>query len=221
MPFWLSFLIAGVTAMLQGYVPLLRSSAPRYPSQGGTIEFLVYGFRNGHVTGIVSWLFYVVGQVITVMVALSFGSYAGTLFFGEDVAPEATKLLALIIIAVMALLNLQADREGVARVQTAIVWVVIVILGGFAFITIRHADFSLLSPTNYPPARSIISSVALTFFAFLGFAVVAFSAGDMENPRRDLPRAMYLSLSHNHHSLRCYCDRGVRHAPARGGHCRR
>jgi len=146
------------------------------------------------VTGIVSWLFYVVGEVIKVMVALSFGSYAGILFFGEDVAPEATKLLALVIIAVMALLNLQADRDGVARVQTAIVWVVIAILGGFAFITIRHADFSLLSPTNYPPARSIISSVALTFFAFLGFALVAFSAGDMENPRRDLPKAMYLSL---------------------------
>jgi len=146
------------------------------------------------VTGIVSWLFYVVGEVIKVKVALSFGSYAGILFFGEDVAPEATKLLALVIIAVMALLNLQADRDGVARVQTAIVWVVIAILGGFAFITIRHADFSLLSPTNYPPARSIISSVALTFFAFLGFALVAFSAGDMENPRRDLPKAMYLSL---------------------------
>ena len=94
----------------------------------------------------------------------------------------------------MALLNLQANREGVARVQTAIVWVVIVILGGFAFITIRNADFSLLSPANYPPARSILSSVALTFFAFLGFAVVAFSAGDMKDPRRDLPKAMYLSL---------------------------
>ena len=189
---WLSFLIAGVIAMLQGYS--FAKLGTRYPSRGGTIEFLVQGFGNGHVTGIVSWLFYVVGQVITVMVALSFGSYAGILFFGEDVAPEATKLLALVIIAVMALLNLQADREGVARVQTAIVWVVIVILGGFAFITIRNADFSLLSPANYPPARSIISSVALTFFAFLGFAVVAFSAGDMENPRRDLPKAMYLSL---------------------------
>ena len=146
------------------------------------------------MTGIVSWLFYLVGQVITVMVALSFGSYAGTLFFGEDVSPEATKLLALVIIAMMALLNLQANREGAARVQTAIVWVVIAILGGFAFITIRNADFSLLSPELYPPFRSILSSVALTFFAFLGFAVVAFSAGDMENPERDLPKAMYLSL---------------------------
>jgi len=189
---WLSFLIAGVIALLQGYS--FAKLGTRYPSQGGTIEFLVQGFGNGHVTGVVSWLFYVVGQVITVMVALSFGSYAGTLFFGEDVSPEATKLLALVIIAVMALLNLQANREGVARVQTAIVWVVIAILGGFAFITIRHAEWSLLSPENYPPFRSIISSVALTFFAFLGFAVVAFSAGDMKDPRRDLPKAMYLSL---------------------------
>ena len=47
---------------------------------------------------------------------------------------------------------------------------------------------------DIPAATSIISSVALTFFAFLGFAVVSFSAADMENPRRDLPRAMYLSL---------------------------
>ena len=189
---WLSFLIAGAIAMLQGYS--FAKLGTRYPSRGGTIEFLVQGFGNEHMTGVVSWLFYVVGQVITVMVALSFGSYAGTLFFGDDVSPEATKLLSLVIIAVMALLNLQSDRASVARIQTAIVWMVIAILGGFAFITIRHADFSLLSPETYPPARSIISSVALTFFAFLGFAVVAFSAGDMKDPRRDLPRAMYLSL---------------------------
>jgi amino acid transporter len=189
---WVSFLIAGVIALLQGYS--FAKLGTRFPSNGGTIEFLVQGFGNGHLTGIVSWLFYLVGQIITVMVALSFGSYAGALFFGDDVSQGATKLLALVIIAVMALLNLQADRGAVASVQSAIVWVVIAILGGFAFITMRNADYSLLSPENYPPFRSILSSVALTFFAFLGFAVVAFSAGDMKNPSKDLPRAMYLSL---------------------------
>ena len=39
-----------------------------------------------------------------------------------------------------------------------------------------------------------MSSVALTFFAFLGFNVIAFSAGDMENPKRDLPRAMFIAI---------------------------
>lgn len=189
---WLSFLIAGVIAMLQGY-SFVRLGA-RYPSKGGTIEYLVQGFGNGHLTGSTSWLFYLVGQIITVMVALSFGSYAGELFFGDEVAEQATKLLALVIIIVMALLNLEADRGGVARVQSAIVWVVVALLGGFAFITLRNADWSLLSPEDYPGIGSIISSVALTFFAFLGFAIVAFSAGDLQNPEKDLPRAMYLSL---------------------------
>src|SRR4029453_154845 len=75
-----------------------------------------------------------------------------------------------------------------------IVWAVVALLGGFAYITLRNADWSLLSPDDYPGVSSIISSVALTFFAFLGFAIVAFSAGDLRNPKKDLPRAVYLSI---------------------------
>jgi amino acid transporter len=189
---WISFLIAGAISMLQGY-SFVKLGA-RFPSRGGTIEFLVQGFGNGHVTGVVSWLYYLVGQIVTVMVALSFGSYAGALFFGDDVSDGATKLMALVIIVAMALLNLETDRGSVARIQTAIVWAVITILGGFSYITIRNGDFSLLTPDNYPGVSSIISSVALTFFAFLGFAVVAFTGEDLKDPKKDLPRAMYLSL---------------------------
>jgi amino acid transporter len=190
---WLSFLIAGGISLLQGYS--FAKLGTRYPSKGGVIEYLVQGFGNGHLTGTVSWLYYLVGQLITVMVALSFSSYAGELFFGEDVTQEAEKLLAIAIIIIMALLNFELDRGAVVRVQSAIVWAVVAILGGFAFITIRNADFSLLSPDDYPGASSVISSVAITFFAFLGFAVVAFAAPDLKNPDKDLPRAMYLSLS--------------------------
>ena len=42
--------------------------------------------------------------------------------------------------------------------------------------------------------RDIVSSVALTFFAFLGFGVITFTAKDLANPSRQLPRAMYLAL---------------------------
>jgi amino acid transporter len=40
----------------------------------------------------------------------------------------------------------------------------------------------------------VISSVALTFFAYLGFAVISFTGGDLPDPARNLPRAMYLAL---------------------------
>lgn len=189
---WLSFLIAGVISILQGYS--FAKLGRRYPSRGGLLEFFVQGFGNGHLTGSVSWLFYLVGQLITVMVALSFGSYAGALFFGDNVTPQAEKLLAIVIIVVMAILNLELARSSVARVQTGIVWAVVAILGAFAVITMRHADYSLLSPDGYPGPGEIISSVAITFFAFLGFSVVAFVGPDIDNPDRNLPRAMYLSL---------------------------
>ena len=39
-----------------------------------------------------------------------------------------------------------------------------------------------------------MASVALTFFAYLGFSVITFAVGDLRDPARELPRAMYLAL---------------------------
>jgi amino acid transporter len=53
---------------------------------------------------------------------------------------------------------------------------------------------SLLAASDYPPFSDIVASVALTFFAFLGFGVITFTAKDLSNPVRQLPRAVYLAL---------------------------
>jgi amino acid transporter len=55
-------------------------------------------------------------------------------------------------------------------------------------------NLALLAPSGYPPLRDIISSVALTFFAFLGFGIITFTAKDLSQPSRQLPKAMYLAL---------------------------
>ena len=82
----------------------------------------------------------------------------------------------------------------VARAQSVIVFIVIGILALFAVVTIANLDPSLLAPSGYPPVKDIFSSVALTFFAFLGFGIVTFTAKDLRDPRRELPKAMYLAL---------------------------
>ena len=53
----------------------------------------------------------------------------------------------------------------------------------FIVVTIPDADWSLLAFSGYPPLSDIIASVALTFFAFMGFSVITFSAGDLADPR--------------------------------------
>ena len=82
----------------------------------------------------------------------------------------------------------------VANAQTVIVYVVLGILTIFAVVTLVNMNPSLLAPSGYPPLQDIVSSVALTFFAFLGFGIITFTAKDLAKPARQLPRAMYLAL---------------------------
>ena len=68
------------------------------------------------------------------------------------------------------------------------------ILTVFAVATLANIDLDLLAVLGLSVAADIVSSVALTFFAFLGFGVVTFTAKDLDDPARQLPRAMYLAL---------------------------
>jgi amino acid transporter len=189
---WLSFVLAGIIAAFQGYS--FAKFGSRYPSGGGLLEYLARGFGSGHVTGASCWLTYASNIVVTALVASSFGSYASSLFIGEDAAAGWAKVFAAAILLVMLWLNV-VGTEAVAKVQSVIVWIVVGILLAFAAVTIANMDVSLLDPAGYPSWRQIVSSVALTFFAFLGFGVVTFTAKDLPDPSRELPRAMYLALA--------------------------
>ena len=70
-----------------------------------------------------------------------------------------------------------------------VVVVVIGILTVFAVATLANLDPDLLAFSGYPSFSDIVASVALTFFAFLGFGVITFTAKDLSDPARQLPRA--------------------------------
>ena len=186
---WLSFVLAGGIAGLQGYS--FAKLGAKYPSAGGLLEYVAQGFGPGHLTRITAWLTYGVNAVITAMVASSFGSYASAAFAGGSVM--GTKLFAVLIIVAMTLVNI-VGSQVVARAQTVIVVVVIGSLALFAVATLLNINPQLLAPSGYPPPQAIVSSVALTFFAFLGFGIVTFTAKDLRDPARELPKAMYLAL---------------------------
>jgi len=187
---WLSFLIAGIIALLQGYS--FAKLGARYPSAGGLLEYVAKGFGDGHFTGVTAWLTYAANAIVTAMVAVSFGSYASSMLTGAEQAAWI-KVFAALIIVVMTAVNVVGSGL-VANAQTVIVYIVLGILCIFAIVTLANMNPSLLAPSGYPPLRDIVSSVALTFFAFLGFGIITFTAKDLAEPRRQLPRAMYLAL---------------------------
>src|SRR6478752_9906190 len=81
---WLSFAIAGAIALLQGYS--FAKFGARFPSAGGLLEYVVRGFGNGHLAGIVAWLLLAANAIVTGMVAVSFGSYASAAVADGDTA---------------------------------------------------------------------------------------------------------------------------------------
>jgi len=186
---WLSFLLAGIIAGLQGYS--FSKLGAKYPSGGGILTFLSKGFGEGHLAGIGAWLFFTAGSIVVAMIATSFGGYASSVVAHDD--PFWAKVLGVLLIVVMSCLN-AIGSNAVARVQSVIVTVVLIILTIFAIVTIASWNPALLAPSGYPDWRQIISSVALTFFAFLGFGVITFTAKDLPNPKRQLPKAIYFAL---------------------------
>ena len=93
----------------------------------------------------------------------------------------------------MLAINLVGSRV-VDRAQSAIVVVLLIVFAIFVAVTISDIDLDLLAFSGYPPLSDIVASIALTFFAYIGFSVITFAAGDLRDPARELPKAMYLAL---------------------------
>ena len=189
---WLSFLLAGIVAALLGYTVV--KLGVRYPSSGGLFAYLIKGFGNGRVVGIAAWLGYFAAIVIVCsMVAVSFGAYATSLFVGDDAGGGWDNVFTSAVVVAMAGISVVGSRV-VDKAQSLIVIALLAVFAVFIAVTLVDIDFDLLAFSGYPSASDIVASVALTFFAYLGFSVITFAAGDLRNPARELPRAMYVAL---------------------------
>ena len=189
---WISFLFGGIVAGLLGYV--CAKLGMRFPSSGGLITYLIEGFGQGRLVGIACWLGYMAAIVIVgALVAVSFGSYATSLFVGEHASSTWNNVFITALLLAMLAVNL-VGAKFVANAQSVIVAGVLGVFAVFIVVTIVNINPDLLAFSSYPSLSKILASVALTFFAYLGFNVITFTAGDLRNPSHDLPRAMTYAL---------------------------
>jgi amino acid transporter len=189
---WVAFLLGGIIAALLGYA--ISKLSVTYPSKGGLVSYLHRGFGDSHLTGIASWLFYLAGVIVTAMVALSFGSYARSLLLPDDAAAGWVKVFGSLIVIAMALVNV-VGADAVGKVQSLIVVILLGVFAVFIVATFGEVDLDFIAPSTYPSATKIVAAVALTFFAYLGFAVISTTAESINDPARSVPRATYLALA--------------------------
>jgi amino acid transporter len=185
---WVSFLAAGIIALLTGYS--FVQMGMRFPSPGGIVEYLVQAYGTGLFSGACSILFYIAQLIGMSMIALAFGKYMVELAgFQEHVVLYEHICSSAVIVGLMALQLVGTNLVG--GIQRIIVIVNLILLSVVAVGLSTFAETSRLSLETWPSTPPILGSLALTFFAFTGFAVIANSVGGMKNPAKDLPRAMY------------------------------
>jgi len=191
---WISFLIAGIIAALQGYS--FAKLGAKYASPSGMMGYIAACFGKGsRVASVFSWLVWASSMIVVAMVAVSFGSYAATVLAGGG-TPTATmtQTMATAIIVAVIVLGSLGGAGAVAKIQAVVIRLVIIVLLGLAVFTMWTADWSMLAPATYPPVSAIIGSIALTFFAFLGFGVISYTAKDLKDPM-DMGPATYIALA--------------------------
>jgi amino acid transporter len=187
---WLAFAIGGVVALLSTYSYAKLGAV--FPSAGGAVHFLVKGFGDGILAGGLN-LFMWAGYIISLaLYATAFGGYAAT-FVTATPTPLLLKSLAVASVVVLTLVN-AFGAKLMGRSETLIVAIKVAILVVFAAVGLWFIKPANLSPALWPEGKSILFGADVLFIGYEGFGLIANAAGDMRDPRKMLPRALYISV---------------------------
>jgi len=180
-----AFFLSGLVALLTSYsyAKLTR----RYPSAGGTVEFIVKAYGTGVLSGGLNVLLLFSYTVMIALYAYAFGAYAAATI-NESLRP----LFSAFVISAFVLVNaLGAYVSG--RVEDALVFfklAVLILVAGAGLSFVRRDKFS---PANRPSFTSIVAGGMIIFVAYEGFELISNAAADVED-LDDLPKAFYASV---------------------------
>jgi basic amino acid/polyamine antiporter, APA family len=195
--FGLNAVIALLTAM--SYAEL----GSCYHDAGGGYLWVKEGLPkwNGFLSGWMSWFAH---AVACSLYALGFGAYFEHVMLEFSItlphwgffSPQ--KILAASTAILFAYVNFRGASETgkIGNLVTITKIIILLIFIGFGLeLIIRQGDwrttFSPFLPNGF---GGVFKAMGLTFIAFQGFEVIAQSSEEIKNPKKNIPRAVFLSL---------------------------
>lgn len=188
----ISFLIAALVVGFTGFT--YSELSTRYPVSAGEAVYVNKGFNSKHLSLVVGLMVVTSGVVSSAAIAIGATAYTNNLI---DFPP------LIITTVIILLLGLAAAWGVLQSVAMAAVFTLIEI-GGLCFVvfygfTINPellSEFARLAPPfDGPVWAGITSASLLAFFAFVGFEDIANMAEEVKNPRKNMPRAILITLA--------------------------
>ena len=180
----ISMIIAGVIAFITAWS--FAKLTTWQPVEGGVYEYgrqLVSPYA-GFLAG---WMWIVANTFVGAAVSLGFAYYLTSAF------PDLpTGIVAAVLCLSFTALNLVGAKES-ARVNNVLVTIKLAILGFFVFFGVFYVNSGNFVPFA-PLSSGVLYGSFFIFFAYGGFARVSVIAEEVKEAKRNVPRALLLSL---------------------------
>lgn len=185
---FLAFGLAGGLALVTG-VSYARLTS-HYDEPGGSFSY-IEELAGPQAAGTIGW-FLLVGYLFTnALYAYTFGAYGARLF---GVGEQWTPFFGSGIVIVLAAVNAAGVRTS-AAVEDTVVYAKVAILLGLGVVGLFAVQSSQAVPVFEASGGSIVGAAALIFVGYEGFQLLTYDYDDIADHRRNLPRAIWISVS--------------------------
>lgn len=202
---WLAFILAGITALLSAVS--YAEMAGMVPVSGSSYSYSYATLGEG-MAWVCGWCLVLEYAVSVAAVAVGAADYVNETLriFGLSLPPSLTagpgvaespagviNLSALIVVLLATVLLMRGAKES-AVVNTVIVFVKLGILVFFAIVAFTAFKAGNFAPMLPMGAAGVTAAASSVFFSYIGFDAASTAGEEAKNPKRDLPRAIILSM---------------------------
>ncbi|MCS3637563.1 APC family permease [Salinibacter ruber] len=192
----LVFALNGVVTVLTGisYAELASS----IPKSGGGYVFVREVF-SGPTSFLMGWMLSFAYMIAGALYALGFSSnfveFVHLYWAGLPTGPVWHILYALTVVGLFALLNAVSTEAsgGAETVVTIIKIIILLVFAGFGAFAVEGSNFEPFFAKD-DSSVAILKAMGLTFIAFEGYDLIATVTEEVENPRENIPKAIFISL---------------------------
>jgi amino acid transporter len=188
-----AFLIGGFLAFFAAYSYV--KLALYYKDEGATYSFFNKTFPNSQfASSAVGWLL-VFGYISTLaLYAFTFSTYLCSILPFEN-SFWINKIVAGVIILVFSIINLTSVK-GMGKIEDWMVYTKLVLLLFISGLLAEKGHLENFTPIfeSGTSLKGILIIASITFVAYEGFQLVIHAYNEMEEPQKNIPRAIYSAI---------------------------
>ena len=192
--FPLAFIIAAMITSASAYSYVKLSNA--YPSAGGIAMFLQKAYGKGTATAVFALLMYFSMVINESLVARTFGQYTVQIIYTKP-NDWFVPALGVAVLIFAFFINIMSNKaiQSISFVMGIAKALGLAVLAAGGIYAAQRGVVETFVQTTDASFVDFLGAVALAVLAFKGFTTITNSGGEIENPRKNVGRAIVISIA--------------------------